>query len=513
MKNNFMEKKERDNSLFSKFKKYKDSEPKLNNVTDNKPPRGKRDTSNDKIRAKQAAKVLAKQKKEVLNYEEERKQALDKKAKMDQIRKKYTNYSRSRSRKRSSSNGPKSCITNLNKNPAQSEIQVKSKLPPKGRNKVGNRVKDNRTEISHGRLRQGKFRKLSPDDTTKCTREEDFNIDQFLMDDLAYINKEEAKLQQEILLEHKNTVMKVKEVEMKHQIDTKMVQAKQIVKQLNDLDPYETMNKFDFNKETEDQIEESLENLNYLLAQNKKSDKEKKKAYKKLANKMNIRLDSTSPVRNVPVNQQQCKGYNPFAYEAQINYNEVQEAPTFKPRSVINDNKELVSNVGAPKSVVTTASNKVGQNRGRQNNGLLDKNQQCKGSYLNAESLKKIEKPKNNASNTPQLGYNLTPEKEEEESFSNYQHIAEEIKGREQIPASNRLPEKLPVGGGAASLRLLKQRMRNPSANRYQSRSKSNNRKGNGSDDDYEDDFDDVSDNEPEHKVIVNPKFNIKSIL
>lgn len=31
--------------------------------------------------------------------------------------------------------------------------------------------------------------------------------------------------------------------------------------------------------------------------------------------------------------------------------------------------------------------------------------------------------------------------------------------------------------------------------------------------DDYEDDFDDLSDNEPEHKIVVNPKFNINSII
>lgn len=87
---------------------------------------------------------------------------------------------------------------------------------------------------------------------------------------------------------------------MKNKIDTRMVSTKQMVKKLNDLDPYETMTKFDLKNETEEQIEESLENLNYLLAQNNKSEKEKKRAYKKMAEKMNIRLDSTSPVRQVP---------------------------------------------------------------------------------------------------------------------------------------------------------------------------------------------------------------------
>ena len=183
---------------------------------------------------------------------------------MDDIKKKYTKVSRSRSRKRSNSKGTKSWITNINKQPPISEIQIKNNA------QKFNGVRDNRTEVSHGIQQRNKFRKLSPDDTTKWTREEDINIDQFLMDDLAYINKEEARLQQEILINHKNTINKVKEVELKHKIDTKMINSKQMVKQLNGLDPYETMKKFDYNNETEEQIEESLENLNFLLAQNSK---------------------------------------------------------------------------------------------------------------------------------------------------------------------------------------------------------------------------------------------------
>ena len=80
--------------------------------------------------------------------------------------------------------------------------------------------------------------------------------------------------------------MKVKQVEMKHKIDTKMVQAKQMVKKFNNMDPYETVNEYDFSKETEEQIEESLENLNFLLAQNNKSKPKKQKVIYKLAKKM-----------------------------------------------------------------------------------------------------------------------------------------------------------------------------------------------------------------------------------
>lgn len=142
------------------------------------------------------------------------------------------------------------------------------------------------------------------------------------------------------------------------------------------------MNKFDFKNETEDQIEESLENLNYLLAQNNKSDKAKKKAYKKMADKMNIRLDSTSPVRQKPAGQVKTN-LNPFEYkpEKQFPPNNY-EAPSFKPRSMIGQNEDTISKVSKPKSVITTVPNNS------KNQQLLAKEQNCKGSYLNAQVLK-----------------------------------------------------------------------------------------------------------------------------
>ena len=378
MTNNFMEKQE-DASLFSKFKKNKDSIPSLNKCQDSGSQARKKNLSNERRRAREAAKRLAEEKKG-LSYEEERKHAKNKKAKMDKIKNMYTKVSRSRSRKRSKSNGPKSCITNINQNPAQSEIQVRPNIP-RPKRKI---IRDNRTEMSSGPLRQGKFRRLSPDTTTKCTREEDWNIDQFLMDDLAYINKEEAKLQREILIDHKNSINKVKAVEMKHGIDTKMVNTRQMVKQLNNVDPYETMKQFDFKNETEEQIEESLENLNYLLAQNDKNEADKKQAYQKMAEKMNIRFDSTSPVRQVRANKPKSNkdNVNPFAYNAQNQKKKDEyEMPNFKPRSVIDGNGDKISSVTKPKSVATAITNH------KPNPQLLNKNRACKGTYLNAENL------------------------------------------------------------------------------------------------------------------------------
>jgi hypothetical protein len=170
--------------------------------------------------------------------------------------------------------------------------------------------------LSTGPLRQGKFRKLSPDATTECTREEDIDISEFLLDDLKFINREEARLQKEILIDHKNSIHRIKAVEMKHGIDGKMISSRQAVKMLNGVDPYETMGKQ--GEITEEGLEQSLENLDYLLAQKGKEEGEKRQIYKKMAEKMDIRLDSTSPVRQVIAKQ--TKNVNPFAYEIKQKY-------------------------------------------------------------------------------------------------------------------------------------------------------------------------------------------------
>ena len=379
LKNNFMEP-ENDNSLFSKFRKNKESNPELNHIGSKPPLAANRDRSQELKRAKQAKKKLAEEKK-TMSYDEERKEAKSKKARMDEIKNKYTKLSRSRSRKRSNSKGPKSCITKLGKYSAQSEIQINPRKAKNPRNKI---IRDSNTEIVQGRMRPNKLRKHSPDDTTKCTREDDLNIGQFLWDDLAYLNKEEAKLQQELLVEHKNTIMQVKAVERKHDIDTGIVNTRQMVKKLNNVDPYETMKKYEYRNETEDQIEESLENLNFLLAQKDKSKGEKKKAYKKMAEKMDIRLDSSSPVRQVNFNQKKSNkiSANPFAYEP--SKNDEYEIPNFKPRSMIGESEDAISRITKPKSVITQVPNK------NKNEKLLNKEKKKIGSYLNAQNLEVI---------------------------------------------------------------------------------------------------------------------------
>lgn len=213
------------------------------------------------------------------------------------------------------------------------------------------------------------------------------------MDDLKFINIQEAKLQKEILEDHKKSIMRVKEIEMKNHIDTKMVNTKQMVKKLNDLDPYETMHKFNYKGETEEQIEESLENLNFLLAQNSKPEAEKKKAYKKMADKLNIRLDSTSPVRQKP---QDKANLNPFAY---IPAQEDEHVPNFKPRSIIHSTGGM-SEFPKAESVISKVTAPVKESK------LLKKFQGISGSYLNAEALKEIDN---------------------EGSFGEYQEVSDQI--------------------------------------------------------------------------------------
>ena len=270
--------------------------------------------------------------------------------------------------------------------------------------------------------------------------------------------------------------MKVKQVEMKHGIDSKMVHTKQMVKKLNNKDPYETMTKYNMNKETEEQIEESLENLNFLLAQNNKSKNEKQTAYKKLAKKMDIRLDSTSPVREVQYDKE-AKCLNPFVYKPEVNNTQEDHLPSFKPRSVINSNSDAISSISKPKSQITV-NNTSNQSKVK----LLNKNICNKGSYLNAESLAYInDNNHNQAQNEFESSF---------QSFSNYQQITDQV-----VNVKN------------------KANARNCSNLRQKSRSRSKNRKINDEDEEYEDDFDDLSDNELEHKIVVNPKFNIKSLI
>ena len=68
--------------------------------------------------------------------------------------------------------------------------------------------------------------------TTKCTRDEDINIEEFMKDDLRAINKEEDRLQRELLNIHKSNIHKHHQVVEKFQIDTKIKNTEELVRKL-----------------------------------------------------------------------------------------------------------------------------------------------------------------------------------------------------------------------------------------------------------------------------------------
>ena len=105
-----------------------------------------------------------------------------------------------------------------------------------------------------------------------------------------------------------------------------------------------------------------------------------------MADKMDIRLDSTSPVRQVQWNKKDKQGnINPFAYNISKSPKEEYKVPNFKSRSTIGENDDVISKVTKPRSVI---SNIPGQNM--KTNKLLEKEQHITGSYLNAKALEVI---------------------------------------------------------------------------------------------------------------------------
>jgi len=58
--------------------------------------------------------------------------------------------------------------------------------------------------------------------STKCTRDDQINIDEFMRDDLRHINKEEEKLQRELLNMQKQNLHKHAKVLKQNNINTKI---------------------------------------------------------------------------------------------------------------------------------------------------------------------------------------------------------------------------------------------------------------------------------------------------
>ena len=67
-------------------------------------------------------------------------------------------------------------------------------------------VKSKYTRIQRSKSRQGSQKRKNSPGTSKCTRDEELDVEQFMRDDMRMINKEEEKLQREIVkLQQKNT--------------------------------------------------------------------------------------------------------------------------------------------------------------------------------------------------------------------------------------------------------------------------------------------------------------------
>ena len=108
-------------------------------------------------------------KSDILSKEEQAKLAKEKKEKMDELKKKYS--------KRIKSKGPSS------------------------RTRIGSH--DGRSQ-DRGSSNGSQSRKV--EDVTKCTRDEDINIEEFMREDMKEINKEEDRVQRELMQLHQKNL-------------------------------------------------------------------------------------------------------------------------------------------------------------------------------------------------------------------------------------------------------------------------------------------------------------------
>jgi hypothetical protein len=114
-------------------------------------------------------------KSDILSKEEEARLIREKREKMEEVRKKYS--------KRSTSRGNKTREGSVSASEA-------------------------RTASTKQSNREGLRRKSPSGGTTMCTRDEDINIDEFMRADMHEINKEEDKLQREIMNLHLKNLAK-----------------------------------------------------------------------------------------------------------------------------------------------------------------------------------------------------------------------------------------------------------------------------------------------------------------
>ena len=82
----------------------------------------------------------------------------------------------------------------------------------------------------------GGARKISKDQISRCTRDDNLDFDEFMKDDLRLINKEEEKLQREILKMNQSNLHKHAKVVKQNGINTKIQNTEQLVRKLMHID-------------------------------------------------------------------------------------------------------------------------------------------------------------------------------------------------------------------------------------------------------------------------------------
>ena len=140
-------------------------------------------------------------KSDILSKEEEARLIKEKRDKIEEIKKRYSKRSSSRggSKKRDNSDGASEAKTASTKNT---------------KNREG-------------------LRKISPSGgTTLCTRDEDLNIEEFMRADMHEINKEEDKLQREIMNLHLKNLAKHAQVINKNKIDLTIKNTEELVRKI-----------------------------------------------------------------------------------------------------------------------------------------------------------------------------------------------------------------------------------------------------------------------------------------
>ncbi|CDW76678.1 UNKNOWN [Stylonychia lemnae] len=178
--------------------------------------------------------------------------------------------------------------------------------------------------------------------TTKCTRDEDINIEEFMKDDLRAINREEDRIQRELLNIHKSNIHKHHQVVEKFQIDTKIKNTEELVRKLVNAPAQSQSNAENAYKneqllknknqlmrpgvseKLEEQIEESLENLDNLLNNMKSKDPQKREAeILKIGKKYNIDFNLSAEAQENT--QSNLIGYSKQviqSYQQPFNYND-----------------------------------------------------------------------------------------------------------------------------------------------------------------------------------------------